>query len=241
MHMVDILIIFVLQVVDRRARLESQMKELKDITGKVIGYKEHLQVLVQKDRQKFLAKYSDIIKEVNDLLENEDFSLQQPVALPDISIVISDYFDSDLRNLGSVGGGPVVVLDGAMSIKGLLQLTWNLPEDYEGVQEYEIEQSAVLPLSARQTDVKTVHCDGTTLKHFVNAICPGYTYQFRIQSCSVSGWGMWSKSIKRCFEDFPRTIGYIAKIITIQIPSTGHYRITAKGAKAADGEHCKGG
>ena len=52
---------------------------------------------------------------------------------------------------------------------------------------------------------------------------------------------MWSKSITGHFKDFPCTIGYIARIVTIQIPSTVYYRITAKGAKAADGNHFKGG
>ena len=207
----------------------------------MISYKEHLQVLVQKDRQEFLAKYWDTLKNINNLLENEDFSLQRPVASPDISVFISDSFDKDLRNLGSVGGGPVAELDAVMSSKGLLQLTWTLPEDCEDVKEYEVEYSSVFPLSVKQAEVNTFHCDGKTLQDVVNAICPGYTYQFRIRSCSVSGWGMWSKSITGHFEDFPCTIGYTKKIVTIQIPYTGHYRITAKGAKAADSDLFRGG
>ena len=207
----------------------------------MIGYKERLQVLMQNDRQEFLANYWDTLKNINDLLENEDFSLQQPVALSDISVFFSDSFEHDLQNLGSVGGGPVADLDAVMSNRGLLQLKWSLPEDCEDVQEYEIEHNALLPLPVNQADVKTLHFDGKTLMHCVNAICPGYTYQFRIRSRNVSGWGMWSKSITGHFEDFPCTIGYTNKIVTIQIPSTGHYRITAKGAKAADGDCFKGG
>ena len=86
-----------------------------------------------------------------------------------------------------------------------------------------------------------VNCYGKALNHFVNAICPGYTYQFRIRCRIASGWGMWSKSIVSKFDDFPCTVGFISKIVTVQIPSAGHYRITAKGAKAADSDHFKGG
>ena len=43
------------------------------------------------------------------------------------------------------------------------------------------------------------------------------------------------------FDDFPCTVGFISKIVTVQIPSAGHYRITAKGAKAADSDRFKGG
>ena len=218
-----------------------QINNLRKITGRVLGYKEHLQALMQKDRQEFLSKYRDTQEEINNLLDNEDFSLQRPVAIPDLAVYISDNFEGDLHNLGSVGGGPVVDLNAAMHAKGLLQLTWGLPEDSEGIEEYEIEYSTWLPLSIKQPDVTRVKCYGKALKHFVNAICPGYTYQFRIRCRSVSGWGMWSKSIESKFDDFPCTVGFISKIVTVQIPSTGQYRITAKGAKAADSDRFKGG
>ena len=230
-----------LQVFNRRKSLESQINELRKITGRVISYKENLQSLMQKNRQEFLSKYWDTQKDINELLNSEDFSLQRPVASPELSVYISDTFDSDLRNLGSVGGGPVVDLEAEMHIRGLLQLKWNLPDDSENVKEYEVEYETVLPLSVKQVGVTSVCCDGKALSYFVNAICPGHTYRFRIRSYSLSGWGMWSKSIIGRFDDFPRTIGFIAKIVTIKIPSTGLYRITAKGAKAADSERFKGG
>jgi len=226
---------------DRRKHLESQITELRKITGKVITHKERLQALMQKDRQDFLSKYWDMLKETNDLLDDEDFSLQRPVASPDISFYISDNFDDDLQNLGSVGGGPIVDLEAVMSNRGLLQLKWSLPDDSEVVKQYEIEYETVYPLSAKQADATSILCDGKTLGHFVNAICPGYSYRFRIRSRSLSGWGMWSKSIIGRFDEFPCTLGFIGKIVTVQIPSTGQYRITAKGAKAADSDHLKGG
>ena len=52
---------------------------------------------------------------------------------------------------------------------------------------------------------------------------------------------MWSKPIIGQFNDFPCSIGFVAKIVTIKIPYTAHYRITAEGAKAADSDHFKGG
>ena len=193
---------------------------------------------MQRDRREFLSKYRDTQNEINELLNNEDFSLQRPVALPDISVYLPDKFESDLRTLGSVGGGTVIDFNAAMHTSGLLQLTWSMPNDSDDVEECEIEYSAWRPLFA---DMICVKCDSKTLNYIVHPICPGYTYQFRIRSRSASGWGMWSKSILGQFDDFPCTIGYSAKIVSIQIPSTAYYRITAKGAKAADGAHFKGG
>ena len=229
---------FYLQVNSRKTCLRLQINDLRNITGKVISYKERLQELMQKDRQEFLTKYRDTQNEINELLNNEDFSLQRPVALPDISVYLPDKFESDLRTLGSVGGGTVIELNAAMHASGLLQLTWSMPNDSDDVEECEIEYSACRPLFA---DVTSVKCDGKSLNYIVQPICPGYTYQFRIRSRSASGWGMWSKSILGQLDGFPRTIGYSAKIVTIQIPSTAYYRITAKGAKAADGADFKGG
>ena len=193
---------------------------------------------MQKDRQEFLSKYRDTQNEINEFLENEDFGLQRPAALSDISVYLPDKFESDLHNLGSVGGGPVVDLNAAMHTSGLLQLTWSLPDDSEDVEECEIECSTWRPLSS---DVTSARCNAKALNYIVHPICPGYTYQFRMRSRSASGWGMWSKSILGQFDDFPHTIGYNARIVTIRIPSTAYYRITAKGAKAADGGHFKGG
>ena len=205
----------------------------------MIRYKKHLQVPVEKDRQEFLLKYWEIMKEITELLETEDFSLQRPVTSSDISVFISDNFN--LRHLDSVGGGPIVNLNAEMTITGLLQLKWSLSDKVEDVQEYEIEYGAILPLDVKHADVNTFGCYGKTRNCFVNAICPGYTYQFRIRSRSISGWGIWSQSIIGHFEDFPCTIRFISKIVTIQIPSTGYFRIIAKGAKAADSEYFKGG
>ena len=229
---------FYLQVNDRKKCLKSQINELRKITEKVTSNKDLLKELMQKDRQEFLSKYRDTQNEINELLDNEDFSLQRPVALPDVSVYFPDNFESDLRDLGSVGGGPVVDFDAAMHTNGLLQLIWSLPDSRKDVEECEIEYSAWRPLFP---DVTSVKCDSKALNYIIHPICPGYIYQFRMRSRSRSGWGMWSKSVLGQFDDFPRTIGYSAKIVTIQIPSTAHYRITAKGAKAADGIHFKGG
>ena len=243
---IDILILLFcdfLQAINYKASFESQINELKMITKKVTGCKEDLQALARVDGPEFLMAYKGILKKITELLDNKDCSLQQPVAPSEISCFFSDNFESDIQNLGSVGGGPFVNLTADMHITGLLQLKWSLPDDYHShdVQQYEIEYCTVLPLSVKQSEVTNVYCDGKFLTHFVNAICPGYTYQFRIRCSNISGWGMWSDAVIGYFENFPRTIGFTAKIVTIQIPSTGHYRVTAKGAKAADGNCFKGG
>ena len=190
--------------------------------------------------------YEEKLKKIKDFLHSEDLSLQRPVASSEIPYSIAEDFENKIYNLGSVEGGPFVSLSTDMHPSGLLQLTWSLPDDSDDVHQYEIEYSAILPLAAKQTDVTSVTCDGNSLNYFVNAICPGYTYQFRIRSRfnDTSGWGVWSNAVVGRFNDFPCTIGFIAnycKIVTIRIPTTGQYRITAKGAKAADGKNFRGG
>ena len=192
----------------------------------------------------FLCMYRDNLKEINALLEDSDnFSLLNLVTSPEISLFISSNFENKIYNLGSVEGGPFVSLNTDMHASGLLQLTWSLPNDSDDVQQYEIEYSTIFTLMAKKTNVTRVYCDGKSLSYFVNAICPGYTYQFRIRSCidDVYVWGTWSNTVVGQFSNFPCTIGFIAKIVTIRILTTGQYGITAKGAKAADGQRFKGG
>ena len=65
-----------------------QINDLRKITDRVLSYKEHLRVLMQNDRQEFLFQCWKKQKDINILLDNEDFSLQWPVAIPNLSVYV---------------------------------------------------------------------------------------------------------------------------------------------------------
>ena len=230
---------------NRRECLDTQLNELRLITSQLIGHKEQLQALMQKDKQEFLQKYCELVKEIEELLEDEDLSKQRPNTSAEIFVYISDVFMQELRKLGSVGGGATPINFEARMNKGLLQLTWDLPDDRgEVIKQYQIKYEVVSPISVKQdlsTEVCSVLCDAKALNYFVNNLCPEYKYRFKIRSESSSGWGMWSRPTIGVFDSFPCNIEFTGKIVSIQIPSSGNYRITAKGAKAADGARFKGG
>ena len=76
---------------------------------------------------------------------------------------------------------------------------------------------------------------------YIDGLCPGYKYHFRIRAQSVAGWGMWSAPVISSCSEFPVSVGYTQKIHKIRIPNSGFYRITASGAKAHDGLNYIGG
>ena len=69
----------------------------------------------------------------------------------------------------------------------------------------------------------------------------GKKYSIRLRSLNIAGWGVWSHQVIAQFPEFPLNIGYSGSIVNVVIPYDGRYRITARGAKAADGETRKGG
>jgi len=97
----------------------------------LISHKEQLQALLQRDKQDFLHKYCELVQVITDLLNDEDLSQQRPNASSDISVYISAAFEKELRKLGSVGGGAMPINLEAKMVKGLIQLTWDLPDGRE--------------------------------------------------------------------------------------------------------------
>ncbi|XP_065906780.1 E3 ubiquitin-protein ligase Midline-1-like [Dysidea avara] len=227
-------------VIDRKRGLEEQLNSLQGTVRQVVTHKDELQLLMQKNHQEFLVKFWDTKSKIQELLDAEDTFLQQPVAVSDdVQLLIPEKFGKSLRTLGSVGGGPFVVGFIAVMHKGYLLLKWDMIEKQADVLQYEVEY-VVSTVSLGQ-QISSVLCDGKSYTLYINGLCPGYTYRFRIRSKIISGWSMWSKPIVGTFADFPCHFSFASKIVGIQIPSSGQYRITAKGAKAADGEIGKGG
>ena len=82
---------------------------------------------------------------------------------------------------------------------------------------------------------------GKELRTYIDFLCPGYTYRFKVRSINTAGSGMWSDSVTAMCKDFPINIVYTKRIHRIRIPQNTHYRITARGAKATDGLRYSGG
>ena len=189
----------------------------------------------------FLANYKTTVSKTCALLNAENPALQRPACEAEISVYIPNDFTANLRDVGSVGGGPDVINFEVQMHGGLLRLTWNVHHrNSNKIKEYEIEYQ-VVPVSLDSEGPSSVICEGNTLKYSMNCLCPGYTYTFRMHSSIFSGWGMWTKPLIVKYDDFPCTISYNGRVVQVKIPDTGRYQITAKGAKAADGKHCNGG
>ena len=218
--------------------------------------RQDLNDLLQKPDGEFLLGYRDIGKKVEELLVSEDRSLQRPVAHQVIPFWIPQETLSELRKLGAVGGGATVQnITGISSDRNnLMQLTWELPKDAEDVAQYEIEYeylpsrstasirgSGLQPGNYSDMEPRSFEIPGNVFSSYVDDLCPGYMYRFRMRSASAAGWGMWSNPIVDTCADFPVAVGYTKKIHLVKIPISGHYRIEARGAKGKDGLSCSGG
>ena len=197
---------------------------------------------MRKEGRDFLGKYQHTFSSTCTLLDAENPALQRPICDHNISVYIPDDFIKDLRTVGSVGGGPNVVNFRVHMFNGLLHLQWNLSHRQNVIKEYEIEYQ-VQPISrgADREGPSYVKCHGHALQCYMQCLCPGYTYTFRMRSSIFSGCGMWTKPLTVKYDDFPCTISFTKQIVQIKIPVKGRYRIIAKGAKAADGKNCNGG
>ena len=219
----------------------AQLSELRAITSSVINEKEKLRALMQQDDKDFLLKYRDAFKSACVLLDAENPALQRPVFEAEMSVYIPEDFGKQLLTVGSVGGGPDIINLKAETVNGLLRLNWDVQEtEHVKIDKYEIEYE-LLPLSLDSKGPTSVFCNGQAFHYYVNPLRPGYTYTFRMRCSIYSGWGMWTTPFTAKYDDFPLTISYTRRIVQLKIPATGRYQITAKGAKAADGKHCRGG
>ena len=214
--------------------------ELQKITAVLINQKDQLHHLVKKDDPDFLATFPGIFTNTCTLLNTENFAMQQPACENEVSIHIPDDFIAQLQTVGSVGGGPDVINFRAGMKNGLLQLQWDVAHRNNRIKEFEIEYQAV-PVSLSCEEPTFVTCNGQCLQSYMNGLCPGSKYVFRMRSRIFSGWGIWSNSFFGTFDDFPCTLSFVREIVQIKIPATGKYQIIAKGAKAADGRNAKGG
>ena len=218
---------------------------------------QDLSSLTSKSGANFISSYQASIKDIESNLALENKSILRPLVTRDIPFCMSN-IEQQLQNLGAVGGGTSPIDLGAIP-KGprgtLMQLYWQLPEDCDRLQRFQIEYEQVLDSIEQRGSWSGVLEDskedekepqyyevlGNELSAYVDYLCVGYTYRFRIRSANEAGFGMWSDPITAQTVGFPFTLEYTKKIHRITIPAFGSYRITVKGAKAADGLMHKGG
>jgi hypothetical protein len=217
---------------------------------------EDLNSLISKSDVDFLLSYQVVTGKVEALLASEDKSLHRPAITEEIPFFIAKDIDQQLKILGAVGGGITPTeLECVANSKGnnMMQINWQLPESAGRVLHFQIEyehlpdsspfnrDSGQMNIVYLQDEPHMHQVTGNELSAYVDYLCPGYQYRFRIRSANAAGWGMWSKPVIGRCEDFPITVIYTKKIHRIRIPVNGYYRITAKGAKAADGKMHYGG
>ena len=181
-----------------------------------------------------------------------------PVAPGDIPCFFKTSLDQELNVHGAVGGGPVPdnVVCNHVPIANctLPQLSWSLNKDGSEINQYEVEFEHLIderPCSPNNSgpivadgEMKLLRVpkSGRAQAHVMNDLYPGYQYRFRVRSKNIAGWGIWSAPVIGSFDDFPIKVAFMGDKVSIKIPKTGQYRITAAGARARDGNQgYKGG
>ena len=180
----------------------------------------------------------------------------RPVINQDVPFFINKEVERQILTLGAVGGGvtPTDLECAPSNARGtMMELYWQLPDRCGNLTRFQIEYEQVLDDLRRssgsvdggdfyiQSEPQLYEVPGNELNAYVDYLCPGYSYRFRIRSANDAGLGMWSDPIVGKCEDFPFTLEYTKRIHRIVIPSSSYYRITVKGARAADGMMHKGG
>ena len=248
-------IVPITQSVSRKQRLQEQLEQILVSIKMYRDAYEDLNTLISKSDLEFLVSYKVVTEKVEAMLASEDKSLHRPAITEEIPFFIPKDIEQQLKTLGAVGGGitPDELECVANSKGNMMQLNWQLPKSAGRVLHFQIEYEHLpdsSPFHRDSSQLESVYIQGDPHLHqvtgnelsaFVDYLCPGYQYRFRIRSANAAGWGMWSKPVIGRCEDFPVTIRFTKKINRIRIPGNGYYRITARGAKAADGKMHAGG
>ena len=194
-----------------------------------------------------LLKASSVIETMkNQILDQVADDLNEPSTSTGISIYIPPNFQLEIDQLGMVGGGLAPSGFTWSNKHGMISVEWNLPN--QEVLEFEIMCDLILNDPDNPNTIVTNEpfprhflVPGKTAYKHIDNLFPNMRYRFRIRSRDSSGWGWWSSSIVGRTPDFPLQVGYTGEIIKLPLPSDGLYYITAKGAKARDGDKKNGG
>ena len=237
--------------------MEDQLARIKSAFNEISAAQGSLNSALGKHDVDFLIHYLPAFQGMKRVLSEEDRSLQRTVSYKDIPFYIPLSVIEDLGKLGAVGGGTVpydIEVELGNIYSNLLQLKWQIRHNAAEVQCYEIEYENLPNTSETglrgsrvqgnvfyNVEPQSIMIPGNVLASYIQDICPGYKYRFRIRSQNVAGWGMWSTSVVAKADSFPIWIKGTKRIHRIRIPKDGLYKLTAKGAKGADGKVHYGG
>ena len=241
----------------RKESLEHQKSQVIERSHALSGHHEHLRSLLQRSNEDFLRGYNHVMDGVMVYLHGEDHNSLFSVSAPgDLPFFFRGKMEEEMKSHGAVGGGPVPqnILCQRVPLhqSTMPQLSWSLPQYNNEVTQYEVEYEYIPderppspgnigPLSAGMFQPAVVPKSGKAQAHIMNDLVPGCRYRFRVRSRSIAGWGMWSDSTTGRFDGFPVQMGFTGEKVSIKVPVNGEYRITAAGAKAANGGKFKGG
>lgn len=242
----------------RKESIQLQQTRIEERSQVVSSHHEALKSLLALPPKDFLRGYHHVIEGVLSLSQ-EDNILLRPIAPSDIPCFFRNNLEEELNAHGAVGGGPVpknVVCNRVPFQQCTLpQLSWALDQDASDVNQYEVEYEYMPderppspksprnsgPIDINMSKPMVVPKSGKAQAHVMNDLYPGFRYRFRVRSRNIAGWGMWSMPATGRFDGFPIRVAFTGEIISLRIPLSGMYRITAAGPKAADGDKFKGG
>ncbi len=238
-----------LQYTDRTRCLEQQLVLIQASSEAFKKAHDAIVILMSVDDNDFLNSYQSIANSMETLILSEDRSLLNSLTSHEIPLVISQDIVQKLASLGAVCGGQTPTelhANPSPNKNNILSLSWETGKNCEAKHfQIEFEQFdkylSIVSKRFSQTEPQFQKVPGTELKTYVDFLCPGYTYRFKVRSQNDAGWGMWSESVKAKCVDFPVMFEYTKRIHRICIPMSAHYRITVQGAKAADGQSRTGG
>ena len=229
----------ILQFTSRKKMLEGQREKMEVSIGHANSRIANAKVLLQKHDLASLQEGTEMLSSIDQLLQEGNKTYLKPVADSTLPFYVDDGFDEVIDKLGMIGGGAVPSNLECNMIKGGLYLQWSLTSERAPIIEYELEYEAI----SMHTGVQTLMINPApdSCLHCVDGLSPGYSYCFRLRSRNSAGLGIWSHPVIGKMADFPLEIGCTEEFMKIRIPNAGTYRITARGAKAADGQAHTGG
>jgi len=219
--------------------LETQREGMEVSIGHANSKIANAKVLLQKHDLATLQEGSEMMTAIDNLLQEGNETYLKPITDNALPFYIDESFNNSVDTLGVIGGGAVPSNLQCNMIKGGLYLQWSLVNERTPIIEYELEYEAIGTQMGPQKYLINPAPDNCL--HRVDGLSPGFSYCFRLRSRNSAGFGIWSHPVIGKMTDFPLEIGCTGDITKIQIPGTGYYRITVKGAKAADGQAHTGG
>ena len=217
--------------------LERKREGMEVSIGHANSKIANAKVLLQKHDLSALQEGTEMVGIIDKLLQEGSTTYLKASVDSYLPFSVDEGFNEAIDKLGVIGGGATPSNVQCVTITGLLHLQWHLENQYTPVTEYELEYEAV----NYNSGVQCITLNPDQCMTRVDMLCPGYSYCFRLRSRNMAGFGVWSHPVIGKMPNFPLEISCSGEFVKIQIPCEGNYRITVRGAKAADGQMHTGG